>query len=536
VDACREREIVEKSANNRYKGEINIYIFEAPDGDKYFEIKDNGIGMPVEVIKDYFLTVGASYRKSFDWQKMFTDQEGNASVTRSGQFGVGVLAAFLIGQHIYVETKNIKSNIGYKFTADLNTSQINVLKDHSLPTGTIIRIRIDNDKLYSFQPINPLLYSADNTYEWAAWYALSDPIVNYWRFGEKIKSPIKPGPDPNNPTAEWRSLNVKEYNKVFWTYDSSYQNRRKLICNGIVIPNHKNSENYLDVSPFYTPKISVVDNNMALPLTLNRNSLSNDVSFRKDLHEDICKDFLAYVLLFNPSCRVVNSQIRLGIQHFRYPGTYLDDEHYRYLDNFFVTKYGIVLNTPYSKKTCGISNMIKIRSKNLHKKNYSINLDTQNVLFTYEPSPFDDISAKYLERLLLNGREQKSGNIGTRIFLNKEKYNRLLSTERNMIEFPLIERLKTEYETHRIICLSYGGPSKSIVTRNFLEKYNTEIDLIEESQMPPVLDREEFIDIFIERYLGENVIVPYSIKEREKLYPRAFKELEYYMLKHKNQK
>jgi hypothetical protein len=120
IDACREREIEENKTKNNYHALIKVTIDKDEENKPFFEIKDNGRGMTLIELKNYFLKAGASFRKSADWQKKFVTDEGQAIVLRSGKFGVGVLAAFLIGEEINVCTKSIYSSVGYKFKADID--------------------------------------------------------------------------------------------------------------------------------------------------------------------------------------------------------------------------------------------------------------------------------------------------------------------------------------------------------------------------------------------------------------------------------
>jgi len=63
-----------------------------------------GIGMTVDTVINYFLKAGASLRRSELWRETYEDAEGKSRVLRSGRFGVGVLAAYLLGDEISVAT------------------------------------------------------------------------------------------------------------------------------------------------------------------------------------------------------------------------------------------------------------------------------------------------------------------------------------------------------------------------------------------------------------------------------------------------
>lgn len=91
---------------------------------------DRGVGMTQEVIQEYFLKAGASFRSSDVWKEKFEKPNGLKTVQRSGRFGVGALAAFLLGDKITVETRHYSepTSSGLRFSAGIETGSINVLR------------------------------------------------------------------------------------------------------------------------------------------------------------------------------------------------------------------------------------------------------------------------------------------------------------------------------------------------------------------------------------------------------------------------
>jgi hypothetical protein len=138
VDAARERKVLENAERRPWVKILVNFVGEKGT----ISISDTGIGMEVRTIRDYFLNAGASFRSSPEWQASFVDKEGQPRVTRTGRFGVGALAAFLIGPRISVATRYYTSESGYRFNASLNDKQIEVIKDTALPVGTSITIEI----------------------------------------------------------------------------------------------------------------------------------------------------------------------------------------------------------------------------------------------------------------------------------------------------------------------------------------------------------------------------------------------------------
>jgi len=103
LDACGlMREIQEKNGDDdAYAPQISI-IFSKDNG--YVKIKDNGIGMTLDVIKKHFLNVGKSFYKSNEFKYESYDYKP------IGQFGIGFLACFLLSDNVTVKTKYYNSN------------------------------------------------------------------------------------------------------------------------------------------------------------------------------------------------------------------------------------------------------------------------------------------------------------------------------------------------------------------------------------------------------------------------------------------
>ncbi len=142
-----------------------------------FCIKDNGRGMDEETISMYFLKAGASYRKSANWAKEFTDKRGNSLVQRSGRFGVGALAAFLLGDTIKVETRRLGAKHGLAFEASINDEQIEIHKiDCNI--GTKITIELKKGILKKLNTISRNLFLEEPGF-WTNWYKFKTPKITY---------------------------------------------------------------------------------------------------------------------------------------------------------------------------------------------------------------------------------------------------------------------------------------------------------------------------------------------------------------------
>jgi molecular chaperone HtpG len=110
IDACRirqEREINE-FGDDPYSPQIKILLDEEAD---QVIIKDNGIGMTLDVIKNHFLNIGVSYYKSFDFRLK------DLTYKPIGNYGIGFLSCFMLSNIVKVKTRHYESK--NRYTIDL---------------------------------------------------------------------------------------------------------------------------------------------------------------------------------------------------------------------------------------------------------------------------------------------------------------------------------------------------------------------------------------------------------------------------------
>ena len=125
------------------KTENNVLPVE--DWEYWVEVRDRGIGMNADIICNYFLNAGASFRNSEFWRANYLDADRMSVIPRSGRFGVGVLAAFLLGNKIKVITKNTNSDYGISFVASIEDDTIELKKVERDFIGTEIYIKTNKN-------------------------------------------------------------------------------------------------------------------------------------------------------------------------------------------------------------------------------------------------------------------------------------------------------------------------------------------------------------------------------------------------------
>lgn len=294
VDACNERTAIDGKADDR---EIIVDI----DKDRgTFIISDNGIGMNEDVIANYYLTAGASYRYSSQWADNFVDDNSNPKVVRSGRFGVGALATFLIGNKAKITTRHINDKKGYCFEYTIEPELLNVTKTDKAEPGTTIEITVNKKSIEKFADWDSFGYLS----HWNHWYHFTYPKITY-RINGKVKKQkgifnIEKGKDSDG----WFYCKSKKYDSFHWSVKNHIWGG--FMCNGIYIPdgmskqNNNPLKNSIESKGYFgiLPNISVIDKKGILPLDLARKFVLDD--FISDIDdsfwEEICKYRIAEIL------------------------------------------------------------------------------------------------------------------------------------------------------------------------------------------------------------------------------------------------
>lgn len=345
VDACRELsdlccDNLTSKAPDGQEPDVLVSIHENDDGTGWITVSDKGVGMKLETITKYFLIAGASFRNSEVWKLQHTDEHGKSRILRGGRFGVGALAAFLLGDEIEITTRHFQSQEGegIKFKARIDEQNIE-LRRCAAPHGTKIKIWVSNPDV--FDELRP--HGFDNTTsqklkEWGAvdWFVQAVPCVEYaWNGYDLDKSSQHPRtrvsakfsaassatvPLIGTTSPTWKKLTAPEpYREIYWKYiepekrtsgDSSWtvQPADEITVNGIrvqTISDYEWNEGCrLNISrdmqkegPTYTvrrPSLAIFDPAGVCPINLQRSAIAFD---RMGMDLILAKDILANHLL-----------------------------------------------------------------------------------------------------------------------------------------------------------------------------------------------------------------------------------------------
>lgn len=185
VDACREREDISGPADTNSDYSVRVEILEADDGSGEITVTDTGVGMTLDTVQKYFLVAGASFRNSDVWKAQHTDLQGVPKVLRGGRFGVGVLAAFLLGDELVVRTRHLTAteDQGIQFRLRMDDPVVEV-RQSKLPIGTSISVAVRSaDVLNQLRPWDERLQDDDVFSRWESvdWFAQTHPKVEvFW--------------------------------------------------------------------------------------------------------------------------------------------------------------------------------------------------------------------------------------------------------------------------------------------------------------------------------------------------------------------
>ena len=301
VDACRERESMYINEPDKYSpyslgdkasNPINDatlkaqIIIDVDEEKKCFVISDNGVGMTIDVILNYFTTIGASFRDCENWKETHIRESNLPNFSRTGRFGIGVLASFLIGRQITVTTRHVSDDkeMGYTFKLSIDDGFIDITRcKPSFDFGT--RIEIEMEDYYDFE--FRFIYRNEN----------EDDYSNLWKwYNFEYPEVIYNGKNKND------FINKKNA----WCIDVGYGTEYMLV-------KAENSDRYYQplvyVNGFLIPKartlvrgfdISIIDKGNQVGLSLNRDEINEYPSMEK-VYLDIGKRILARILSLDTS-------------------------------------------------------------------------------------------------------------------------------------------------------------------------------------------------------------------------------------------
>ena len=283
VDACRlcMRDLTDAEPH---------VIVEVDSKRSLFTITDKGKGMNLYEIKNYFLTIGSSFNDNIDWKKA----RDHGHIFRTGRFGIGILAAFLLGPNITVITRKRNEDTGYHFTASLHDRFIQIDKVKDAEYGTKIMIQCSADCLAKLRE--------SNGNEWFNWYIGEKPTVVYYYDG--VPREVKRNLDGYQELIH----SSNRFGTVYWKPNRIFQSLSELYCNGFFVSWYSNKSRFSlpGFSGFdliRIPNLQITDTYNQLPLNLQRNDIDAKVSY--DFEPELAREVFVDMM-----CQMVASDVR----------------------------------------------------------------------------------------------------------------------------------------------------------------------------------------------------------------------------------
>jgi hypothetical protein len=307
VDAVREFEDAlsrhpELAAIERYNQDADVLLevrCDKADRPEEIIVTDRGIGMTADTLRDYFLKAGASFRRSDTWRREYEDESGHSRVLRTGRFGVGALAAFLLGDRIEVTTRHAfaQSDWGLRFSAQLDDEAISLVRLEA-PVGTKISIKVPEVNRRHLASILPSKSAKSISFgESSGHYFLKQPSLKRVFSTRKDLLPQAYLPQPTDGVSpRWRCFSTESFEKIFWTFRSGYPH---ISCNGIVVV-EDGSDRERIAPNIKMPHVSVFDKDGRFPTNLQRTGLQTPLPIKDDLLRSIGEDLLIYALITAP--------------------------------------------------------------------------------------------------------------------------------------------------------------------------------------------------------------------------------------------
>jgi PKD repeat protein len=149
IQNARDSIVARRQREVDFDGKINIVI-ELIDGKTWVSVKDNGVGMSLQTIKDYFLNFGSSFWAS-DLAKSEYPGLNSSGFKSVGRFGIGFYAIFMVASEVLVETRKfdqgLDNNIKLRFPNGLCLRPIlSKIRGADTSISTIVRFSIDGKK------------------------------------------------------------------------------------------------------------------------------------------------------------------------------------------------------------------------------------------------------------------------------------------------------------------------------------------------------------------------------------------------------
>jgi len=292
--------------------DVLIDFVKRQDGSWILRIQDRGIGMTAETLQHYFLRGGASLRQNREWSEQFSDTNGRSKVMKSGRFGIGTFAIFLLGSKFTVTTRYVGDSSGKacQISAEKERQNLEIRYITDQKIGTTIEVELNEGVVRRKAELER---AADNgLHPESDWFCLAYPkVVRRVDLADAprlLKAQYEKLTQADNADPQPMTFHPKGYQSAHWFFD----NFPNLVCNGIRIAAPAQNGNFRDAHYYWPedelllkrPGVAVNDGDAMLPLTTQRYELETpELPFLQELTDEVLLSFIAHTLVCGPSSR-----------------------------------------------------------------------------------------------------------------------------------------------------------------------------------------------------------------------------------------
>ena len=359
MDAVRERIVCNDSTTvNDSKLKARIELIEYEKGKWKIVFLDNGVGMSGDTVTEFFLKAGASFRYSHEWKQKYVDEDGISMVSRTGRFGVGVFAGFLLGDEMDIQTRrhDDESGKGLSFKVTQGGTSIKLTKE-KLQIGTRIEIPIRQSAASKLELSSGDGFCVEELSNHPAWNWFTGDselveIVAYPFGGTHVDILPDTCKSTFSKNEEWRLMEGlgKSYG-LAWTIGTA----PKLTVNDFRIASilvdyngaqFQDAQYYWrDLQPVHEPSVSISDPDAQLSVNLRRDEISDFIlPMNDELLNSIFDDILAFALVNAPQHPTGHSKAQTQNYAINHP---LIKDSFRHDFFFFCTGKGVGILDPW---------------------------------------------------------------------------------------------------------------------------------------------------------------------------------------------
>lgn len=309
-DACKEMNTKIEYVN--YYVEIHLNK-KSETSNWELKIRDYGLGMDENILINKYFVIGESTKR-------------NSNENLVGQFGIGALATFLLGNKMELKTKryNQRKILSFDYLYKLNESYDNVAsdddeidikisEDENFACGTEITVTLKE----KFNNCN--ITALENVLKINEWYLMSDIELKYFMGSEERKIMTL-----KSEEYQWEPFIEKDTFYVEYLLPDPKRTNYsitngKVIYNGILIEeNYDLNDKYIK----YRPCVNIVDRNKNIELDLARTKVLNSQNFSDKLEHTIYTETKQILSNYRDYDRIIKD---LVIRSFVYTSEYMKD-------------------------------------------------------------------------------------------------------------------------------------------------------------------------------------------------------------------